>query len=316
MNTSFGQTHGDLLLSRVHKHNSLEYLQPMKGSRPGSAASRPRSAASSKGAGRSSRPASAVPKSMASAAPSYNSITSLRSSVVKTDLQKAIDGDTGPAMIGVASYPYSATQKNYLDDFEMLVAGTITHPYVCSTSSNKGSSPHNLLTGAQPQSPALGVAVVASPPDRPFGQRSRLTLPCVCNAPQAPTTPRPLTTSRAKVRALSRRRATKTRSKSRRSASGRRRCSPWARRRHSPFTIHHSPFTIHHSPCIPRLIQTASSEGCDEELSFATRERYCGHVGMHVWGSARGWSRSELVFNPWVSSVGSSPNNKRSLHLK
>ena len=155
MNTEFGQTHGDLLLSRVHKHNSLEYLQPVKGSRPGSAASRPRSAASSKGAGRSSRPASAVPKS-ASVAPSYNSITSLRSSAVKTDLQKAIDGDTGPAMIGVASYPYSATQKNYLDDFEMLVASTITHPYIGSTCFNKGSAPHNLLTGAQqPQSPAV-----------------------------------------------------------------------------------------------------------------------------------------------------------------
>ena len=72
------------------------------------------------------------------------------------DLQKAIDGDTGPAMIGVASYPYSATQKNYLDDFEMLVASTITHPYIGSTCFNKGSAPHNLLTGAQqPQSPAV-----------------------------------------------------------------------------------------------------------------------------------------------------------------
>ena len=124
---------------------------PVKGSSP---ARPPRGhVRESKGAGRSSRPASAVPKS-ASVAPSYNSITSLRSSAVKTDLQKAIDGDTGPAMIGVASYPYSATQKNYLDDFEMLVASTITHPYIGSTCFNKGSAPHNLLTGAQPRCPS------------------------------------------------------------------------------------------------------------------------------------------------------------------
>lgn len=166
MNTDFSQAHGDLLLSRVHKHNSLEYLQ-RKGSRPGSAASRPRSAASSKGAGRSSRPASAAPRS-ASVAQSYTSITSLRSSAVKTDLQKAIDGDTGPAMIGVASYPYSSTQKNYVDDFEMLVASTITHPYVGSTCNNMGSAPHNLLTGApQPNERACAQGDCSREPAQP-----------------------------------------------------------------------------------------------------------------------------------------------------
>merc|ERR1711865_81499 len=62
-----------------------------------------------------------------SAQPSY------RSSLEKTELQKKIDGDTGPAMIGVSSYPYSRSQSSYREDFEMLVASTITHPYISTT---------------------------------------------------------------------------------------------------------------------------------------------------------------------------------------
>ena len=51
-------------------------------------------------------------------------------------------------MIGVTSYPYSIPQNIYRTDFETLVAATITHPYVCATSNNKGSAPHNILTGS------------------------------------------------------------------------------------------------------------------------------------------------------------------------
>ena len=51
-------------------------------------------------------------------------------------------------MIGVTSYPYSVSQNIYRSDFETLVAATITHPYVCATSNNKGSAPHNILTGS------------------------------------------------------------------------------------------------------------------------------------------------------------------------
>ena len=83
-------------------------------------------------------------KVTASAQPSY------RSSHVKTELQKKIDGDTGPAMIGVSSYPYSISQSMYREDFEMLVASTITHPYISTTNMGAGSCPHNLLTGAPP----------------------------------------------------------------------------------------------------------------------------------------------------------------------
>ena len=154
MNNDMSNTHGDLLVQRVHKNNSLEHL--MRGgiaSRPGSAASRSRSSTSSSRT--RSRPQSAAPsarptlssqmsKVTASAQPSY------RSSHVKTELQKKIDGDTGPAMIGVSSYPYSISQSVYREDFEMLVASTITHPYISTTNMGAGSCPHNLLTGAPP----------------------------------------------------------------------------------------------------------------------------------------------------------------------
>ena len=130
------------------------------GSRPPSA-QRPRSSASSAGRPRS-RAQSAAPTRQAtplsrqattnrtsSAQPSW------RSSLEKTELQKRIDGDTGPAMIGVSTYPYSRAQSSYREDFEQLVASTITHPYISTTNMSQGSCPHNLLTGAPglPRSP-------------------------------------------------------------------------------------------------------------------------------------------------------------------
>mmetsp|Transcript_49215 Transcript_49215/g.118602 ORF Transcript_49215/g.118602 Transcript_49215/m.118602 type:complete len:196 (+) Transcript_49215:84-671(+) len=153
MNNDMANTHGDLLVKSVHKNNSLDHL--MRGgiaSRPVSA-QRPRSSASSSGRPRS-RATSAAPTRQAtplsrqasnrtsSAQPSY------RSSLEKTELQKKIDGDTGPAMIGVSSYPYSRSQSSYREDFEMLVASTITHPYISTTNMGQGSCPHNLLTGS------------------------------------------------------------------------------------------------------------------------------------------------------------------------
>ena len=51
-------------------------------------------------------------------------------------------------MIGVTTYPYSIPQSVYRQDFETLVASTITHPYISMTTFNQGSSPHNVLTGS------------------------------------------------------------------------------------------------------------------------------------------------------------------------
>ena len=154
MNNDMANTHGDLLVKSVHKHSSLDHLMRGGiGSRPPSAQQRPRSSASSSGRPRS-RATSAAPTRQAtplsrqasnrtsSAQPSY------RSSLEKTELQKKIDGDSGPAMIGVSSYPYSRSQSSYREDFEMLVASTITHPYISTTNMGEGSCPHNLLTGA------------------------------------------------------------------------------------------------------------------------------------------------------------------------
>ena len=56
-------------------------------------------------------------------------------------VDKLIDGDTGPPMIGVSTYPYSVAQKLYKDDFEQMVASTITHPYISTTNMGQGSCP-------------------------------------------------------------------------------------------------------------------------------------------------------------------------------
>ena len=66
-----------------------------------------------------------------------------------------IYGYTGPAMTGVISYPYSASQRLYRDDFEQMIAATITHPY-CRTTSKSGSLPHNILSGTNFDEASLG----------------------------------------------------------------------------------------------------------------------------------------------------------------
>jgi hypothetical protein len=49
-------------------------------------------------------------------------------------------------MVGVKDYPYSPSQYYYNDDFQSLVANTITHPYM-STTTSYGSVPHNIISG-------------------------------------------------------------------------------------------------------------------------------------------------------------------------
>lgn len=68
----------------------------------------------------------------------------------KSETQRNIDGEMGPAMIGVTTYPFSRSQRLYLQDFRALVAGTITHPYMSTAShGTPGTSvPHDLLAGS------------------------------------------------------------------------------------------------------------------------------------------------------------------------
>ena len=124
------------IVARKHQPNSIEHLAPRPHARPGLYRSRPASApVRSHTVGQRKRPqtASRLPH------------------VGKSDrnaLQKAIHGETGPAMIGVTNFAFSPQQKLYIDDFEQVTAGALTHPFTSITSFNVGSAPHNLLTGA------------------------------------------------------------------------------------------------------------------------------------------------------------------------
>lgn len=66
----------------------------------------------------------------------------------KTAIARLIDGDSGPPMSGVTTYPYSRAQQLYLEDFRALVAGSIDHPFMSTTGFNVGSVPHDLLSGS------------------------------------------------------------------------------------------------------------------------------------------------------------------------
>jgi len=131
-------------------------------SRPSSAASsRPRSAASRPPSQQRtmSRPQSADPRIAKSAAfratnstdPRFTTQNSLREGVPtwqKTQLQKAIDGDTGPPMLGISGMAVTTIEKIYREEFEGVMAASCDHPYVSTTAWNRGSVPHNLLTGS------------------------------------------------------------------------------------------------------------------------------------------------------------------------
>lgn len=80
---------------------------------------------------------------------------SLEFSGIKSLAQKNIDGEMGPKMIGVTTYPYSNPQRLYLQDFRALVANTITHPYMATTGFNVGSAPHDILAGAALDRPRM-----------------------------------------------------------------------------------------------------------------------------------------------------------------
>lgn len=82
-----------------------------------------------------------------SAAPRMTGQRSLEFPHGKSYTQKSIDGEYGPAMQGVTTYPYSKNQLLYLEDFRLLVANTITHPYMATTSGNQSSVPHGLFSG-------------------------------------------------------------------------------------------------------------------------------------------------------------------------
>ena len=73
-----------------------------------------------------------------------------------TILQKEIEGHFGPALIGVSTYPYSASQRYYLEDFQASVKSSISHPYTAVTGFNIGSSPHELLRGSNFDEDKLG----------------------------------------------------------------------------------------------------------------------------------------------------------------
>ena len=76
-------------------------------------------------------------------APSIAGSTKSKKSV--TD--QMIDGDTGPPMVGVTTYPYLRAHRYYMEDFRALVASSIDHPYMATTGFNVGSCPHGLLSG-------------------------------------------------------------------------------------------------------------------------------------------------------------------------
>merc|ERR1719181_642649 len=85
-------------------------------------------------------------------------MSSMSNMSTKTAMQRLIDGDECPAMIGVTTYPYTRSQKQYLDDFQSLVATTIDHPYMATTAFNRASVPHDLLYGSNFDDDRLGAA--------------------------------------------------------------------------------------------------------------------------------------------------------------
>ena len=64
------------------------------------------------------------------------------------NLSLFITGERGPApMSGVATFPYTVSQRLYQKDFNAVVAYTIQHPYM-ATAKPCGSTPHNILSGS------------------------------------------------------------------------------------------------------------------------------------------------------------------------
>jgi len=134
-----------VLAIKVHKPNSLEHLRR---NRPTSAMPRPGTAHMPVPMATLStrmRPHSAAPRMQPFAhADTFSEVSSFST---KSTAQKNIDGELGPKMVGVTTYPYSHPQRQYIQDFRALAAKTITHPYIATAGNNTGSSPHDLLSG-------------------------------------------------------------------------------------------------------------------------------------------------------------------------
>jgi hypothetical protein len=74
--------------------------------------------------------------------------------------QRTLDviyGRSGPPpMRGVLTYSFSRTQKVYREEFEQIVAGCITHPFLSVTRRQLQSAPHDLIVAsAYSESPAM-----------------------------------------------------------------------------------------------------------------------------------------------------------------
>ena len=78
--------------------------------------------------------------------------------------QRTLDviyGRSGPPpMRGVLSYTFSPTQRIYREEFETILAGQLTHPFLSVTQRQLQSCPHDLISGARsPREPG---------PDSPY----------------------------------------------------------------------------------------------------------------------------------------------------
>lgn len=74
----------------------------------------------------------------------------------KSKTDQMIDGDIGPKMDGVLTYPYTRSQQLYLEDFRALVASSIDHPFMTTTGFNSASVPHDLLSGSNYDDDRMG----------------------------------------------------------------------------------------------------------------------------------------------------------------
>ena len=116
---------------RTHHSKSNEHLV-----RPATASARSRSSLSRPNR---SRPKSADPRATIREGVPFHK---------KTPLQRAIDGDVGPPMLGISGMAISTLERIYREEFEGVLANACDHPYVSTTAWNQGSIPHNLVTGS------------------------------------------------------------------------------------------------------------------------------------------------------------------------
>ena len=70
-------------------------------------------------------------------------------------------------MAGVLTCPLSATEKLYADDFRLITAGRLAHPYT-NVSNASGSTPFNLLTGTAYTPSAYKAGMVSSEYNRQY----------------------------------------------------------------------------------------------------------------------------------------------------